>query len=52
MDIVSDNLSMPRGHILTSRWALTWKSVGDTNQPNARLCVLGFQDPRLATMET
>ena len=34
---------------MKARWVLTWKSTGVAK---ARLCVLGFQDPRLATVET
>ena len=30
--------------VLRARWVLTWKSIG---KANARLCVLGFQDPDL-----
>ena len=30
--------------VMRARWVLTWKSIG---KANARLCVLGFQDPDL-----
>ena len=31
---------------------LTWKNVGTEKVPKARLCALGFQDPRLSTLPT
>ena len=32
--------------------ALTWKNVGTEKVPKARLCAIGFQDPRLKTLPT
>ena len=52
VEIVKNRLNIPRTHILRSRWVLTWKVVGEGKQAKARLCVLGFQDPRLTTLET
>ena len=40
-----------RSHILRAGWVLTWKNVGK-EVPKARLCPLGFQDPRLTTHPT
>ena len=45
-------IEVPRSHILRARWVLTWKSVGTEKVPKARLCALGFQDPRLTTLPT
>ena len=50
--LVKDRLKVPRSHILRARWVLTWKSVGTGKVPKARLCALGFQDPRLTTLPT
>ena len=46
------NAGIPRSHIMKARWVLTWKSVGTAKEPKARLCVLGYTDPRLTTLET
>ena len=37
---------------MKARWVFTWRGEGDVKTPKARFCVLGFQDPRLATVET
>ena len=50
--LVKDRLKVPRSHILRARCVLTWKSVGTEKVPKARLCALGFQDPRLTTLPT
>ena len=52
VEIVKAATKVPRSHILKSRWVLTWKNVGTEKKPKARLCVLGFQDPRLTALET
>ena len=52
VELVKDRLKVPRSHILRARWVLTWKNVGTENVPKARLCALGFQDPRLTTLPT
>ena len=52
MELVKDRLKVPRSHILRARWVLTWKNVGTEKVPKARLCALGFQDPRLTTLPT
>ena len=49
---VKDRMYVPRSHILRARWVLTWKNVGTEKVPKARLCALGFQDPRLTTLPT
>ena len=49
VELVHNKLQIPRSQILKSRWVLTWKKTGEAK---ARLCVLGFQDPRLETVET
>ena len=46
------SVESPRSHILRARWLLTWKNVGTEKVPKARLCALGFQDPRLTTLPT
>ena len=50
--MVKDRLKVPRSHILRARWVLTWKNVGTEKVSKARLCALGFQDPRLTTLPT
>ena len=52
VELVKDRLKVPRSHILRARWVLTWKNVGTEKVPKARLCALGFQDPRLTTHPT
>ena len=52
VELVKDRLKVPRSHILRARWVLTWKNVGTEKVPKARLCALGFQDPRLTTLPT
>ena len=52
VELVKYYLKVPRSHILRARWVLTWKNVGTRKVPKARLCVLGFQDPRLTTLPT
>ena len=52
VEMVKDRLKVPRSHILRARWVLTWKNVGTEKVPKARLCALGFQDPRLTTLPT
>ena len=52
VELVKDRLKVPRSHILRARWVLTWKNVGTQKVPKARLCALGFQDPRLTTLPT
>ena len=52
VELVKDRLKVPRSHILRARWVLTWKDVGTEKVPKARLCALGFQDPRLTTLPT
>ena len=52
VEIVKNKAGIPRSHILKARWVLTWKSVGTVKEPKARLCVLGYTDPRLTTLET
>ena len=52
VELVKDRLKVPRSHILRARWVLTWKNVGTERVPKARLCALGFQDPRLTTLTT
>ena len=52
MELVKDRLKVPRSHILRARWVLTWKNVGTDKVPKARLCALGFRDPRLTTLPT
>ena len=52
VELVKDLFKVPRSHILRARWVLTWKNVGTRKVPKARLCALGFQDPRLATLPT
>lgn len=49
VELVKNKLKVPRSQIMKARWVLTWKSEG---KAKARLCVLGFQDPRLSTVET
>ena len=50
VELVKDRLKVPRSHILRANWVLTWKNVGTEKVPKARLCALGFQDPRLTTL--
>ena len=45
-------MKVPRSLILRARWVSTWKNVGTVKVPKARLCALGFQDPRLTTLPT
>lgn len=54
VELVHRVTKIPRAQIMKARWVLTWKSStdGETKTAKARLCVLGFQDPRLATVET
>ena len=52
IELVKSSTKVSRSHILKARWVLTWKNVGTEKQPKARLCVLGFQDPRLTRLET
>ena len=52
VELVKDRLKVPRSHILRARWVLTWKNVGTEKVPKARLCALGFQDPRMSTVPT
>ena len=52
VEIIKNKSGIPRTHILRARWVLTWKSVGTAKEPKARLCVLGYTDPRLTTLET
>ena len=52
VELVKDRLKVPRSHILRARWVLTWKNVGTEKVPKARLCALGFPDPRLTTLPT
>ena len=52
VELIHRRTKIPRAQIMKARWVLTWKGDGDTKTPKARLCVLGFQDPRLATVET
>ena len=52
VELVKDRLKVPRSHILRARWLLTWKNAGTEKVPKARLCALGFQDPRLTTLPT
>ena len=52
VELVKDRLKVPRSHILRARWVLPWKNVGTEKVPKARLCALGFQDPRLTTLPT
>ena len=52
LELVKDRLKIPRSHILRARWMLTWKNIGTEKVPKARLCALGFQDPRLTTLPT
>ena len=53
VELVKDRLNVPRSHILRARWVLTWKNVGTEKKVlKARLCALGFQDPRLTTLPT
>ena len=52
VELVKDRLKAPRIHILRARWVLTWKNVGTEKVPKARLCALGFQDPRVTTLPT
>ena len=52
VELVKDRLKIPRSHILRARWVLTWKNVGTVKGQKARLCALGFQDPRLTTLPT
>ena len=52
VELVKDRLKVQRSHILRGRWVLTWKNVGTEQVPKARLCALGFQDPRLTTLPT
>ena len=49
VELVRNKLKIPRNQILKARWVLTWKKTGEAK---ARLCVLGFQDPRLETVQT
>ena len=52
VELVKDRLKVPRSRILRVHWVLTWKNVGKEKVPKARLCALGFQDPRLTTLRT
>ena len=52
VELVKDRLKDPRNHILRARWVITWKNVGTETVPKARLCALGFHDPRLTTLPT
>ena len=52
VELVNDRLKVPRSYILRARWVVTWKNVGTEKVPKARLCALGFQDPRLTTLPT
>ena len=52
VELVNDRLKVPRSNILRARWVLTLKNVGTEKVPKARLCALGFQDPRLTTLPT
>ena len=52
VELVKDRLKVPRSYILCARWVLTWKNVGTEKVPKARMCALGFQDPRLTTFPT
>ena len=52
VELVKNRLKVPRSHILGARWVLTWKNVGTEKVPKARLCALGFKDPRLTTLPT
>ena len=52
VELVNNRLKVPRNHILRARWVLTWKNVGTKKVTKARLCALGFQDPRLTTLPT
>ena len=52
VELIHRRTKIPRSQIMKARWVLTWKGEGDVKTPKARLCVLGFQDPRLATVET
>ena len=52
VEIVKNKTGIPRTHILKARWVLTWKNVGTEKQAKARLCVLGYTDPKLTTLET
>ena len=46
------SVESPANHILRARWVLPWKNVGTEKVPKARLCALGFQDPRSTTLPT
>ena len=52
VELVKDRLKVPRSHILRAHWVLTWKNIGTEKVPKARLCALGFQDPRLTRLPT
>ena len=52
VELVKDRLRVPRNDILRARWVFSWKNVGTETVPKARLCALGFQDPRLTTLTT
>ena len=52
VELVKDRLRVPRNDILRARWVFSWKHVGTEKVPKARLCALGFQDPRLTTLTT
>ena len=52
VELVWDRLKVPRSHILRAHWVLRWKNVGTKKVPEARLCALDFQDPRLTTLPT
>ena len=52
VELVKDRLKVPRSHIIRAPWVPAWKNVGKEKVPKARLCALGFQDPRLTTLPT
>ena len=52
VELVKERLKVPRSRIPRDRWVLTWKNVGTEKVPKARLCAIGFQDPRLTTLPT
>ena len=50
IELVKMRTKLPRHQLMRARWVLTWKQ--STGEAKARLCVLGFQDPRLEEVET
>ena len=44
-DVVSKKVA-DKDRVMRARWVLTWKF---TDKANARLCILGFQDPKFRT---